>query len=306
LRVPGQQPQAMHPYVLTANSPSPDQLVVATLSGETNSHSGKYVVVNEPGTTRTPRDLTREVRTFDADTSTLTLYGNLPYTPQAGTGIELWDSRYPPFAIESYINQAIENANQRTYQTSSVDTILVGPLGREFVVPRGMQYVSAVQIQRSVEYAEIAGEFSAWPASTQADYYTLGIHVRQLPAATDIALDVPESLERGRWTHVAALVYNHDSASALAIEIPGAAGFEFGRVLVDVQGRGWHYAVAPLEGSGAIDRLVLNVGNLPNSNDPFPLSVWRVRVVNEDSAQWQDVEFTLPQGTGQVNLPYAY
>ena len=296
-QIPGQQPAAMQTYVLSAAAGAATQLVCATLGGQVNAHRGKYVVVNEPASTRKPAELTRAVDSWDPAADTLTIRGALPYTPASGTTIELWDGRFPPTLVDSYINQALDHANGRTYGSMIGDELWAGPHQRELDAPAGMEFLNDVQQLAGIKERLLAGDASEWPSTTSKQFERLGVWTQDLPHTSVVEAPAYEEVELGRWTHLVAVAYNYGDAASLSMGLSSGA-----LTAAACSGRGWKYLAVPAAAAGSVSSVFLQTALRSGGSQARPLSVHQVKLVDEPTAEWSSVKYMLPLGTGGVML----
>ena len=292
--VPGQQPSAMQLYMTTAESPNAHTLISTLLEGDSGSHRGKYVVVNEPDTERTLSGLLRRVDEFDNETGELTLVGDLPFTSLADTEFELWESVHSPQTIHSLINQAIDHANKRTYDPVIETQLYLGPNDRRMKVPDEFYYLTEVQSLRSIDH-RVVGE-GGWPDTAPQDTEGLRVRVWQLPANTAVNVEITE-INLARYTHLAVVAYNYGDAAALGMNVSSGATKR-----VECPGKGWKYLSTELEGVADETEVTLNAELVAGGTQARPLGVRFLMFVDEDSAEWADTRFNADNGLREVDI----
>ena len=292
--VPGQQPSAMQLYTTTADSPDAHTIVSALLEGDSGSHRGKYVVVNEPDTERTLSGLLRRVDSFDAETGQLTLVGDLPFTPDEDTDFELWESIHSPQTIHSLINQAIDHANKRTYDPLIATGMYLGPTERHMDVPEDFYYISRVQSLSAVHHRVVGIE--GWPDAAPQDTTSLTVRVWNLPQATAVAVEVAD-VNVSRFTHLGVVAYNYGDADELTLSIDGGPSTAYA-----VQGKGWKYVSHPIASMADVTELELNVSRVAGGAQAYPLGVRFLMFVDEATAEWEDVKFYVERGLSSVDI----
>ena len=292
--LPGSQPRAMQRYKVAAGSTN---TVIRSdeLTGANDVHAGKYVVINEPDTKRELIDLTREVDGNSVENKTLTLAGALPVVPQAGWTFELWAAEFPPDVIANYVNQALGDANTRSHEPMSADTLYLGPEERVMRPPLAMEYLSRVEVLQANAAHDLMRSNTQWPVEVVKDTASLQLEVRVVPSNTEVRVQF-EALHPARWSHVAAVGYSYGNLRNLSMGTT-SAGKEAAALPPD-QGRGWFHLQVPIAGGGVVDSVFIE------GDGQFALA--ELNFIDEEAEDWKPMPYSIHLGTRTVSLRGGY
>ena len=280
---------------------SPDLSTIIDATVGRNDQAGRWLVGNGAG------NLSGVIRLIINSTADrLTLAAPLPSLAPEGMDYEIWDKELSPHGVHNHIQQAIDEANHRTYVPLRRDDLFIGRYGRNVEIPEEFDYV------REIHYAHpflpgintgtgigwnLAGEgIGSPPTGSTWVLGHLGVHVLEVPQA-GIAYSVPEPYP---WTvgysHIASVVYGLAADAGIAVTINGE------RYEANNLGPGWHYAIVPLRARTTDDIDTITIGATGSTS----ILLYRTSLIQEGAVRWRKARFTLPPGSRTAYLGMLY
>ena len=225
------------------------------------------------------------VTAFDPDAHEITFAPEHPDPPSEAGDYELWDEKYHPARVNSLINQAIVDAQANgVYVPTLIDTAYCPPSSRRIKAPADWDVMRMIEMSHWTgwNYFDLRPTFEA-DDNVEGDSQFYPFYTYKLTSAR--TLTVTPSVNLGLF-------------DAIGWEVAGSFDGKTG------DDRAWEFvkeAFNPYTATYDSD------GNLQISYDAGPASyVLHAYLYRESDVTWFPVEFTIWQGSGEIELPPGY
>ena len=244
-------------------------------------------------------------RVTDDNGSGVLTHDALDSTPTIGETYMLWDERYRPDAIHSFINTAVLGLYGRAYNPDENITLFADGVQTRFDIPSGFSMINRLEYRSSVKEKVIDSANSQWTADTDVTVSTddqlkkrgksnkmildAGLSAGDVMAYNDItSIDISDYTHVEFWarcskaTSAADLVLQLGDAAALATRIEV---LNFPALAIDT----WTFCHLAL-GNADLAKAIVSVG-VENNVDIGTETVWidDIRAVHNDEAIWTTV-----------------
>ena len=245
------------------------------------------------------------VRVTDDNGSGVLTHDALTGTPSTSETYMLWDERYRPDAIHSFIDSAVLGLYGRAYNPDENITLFADGVQTRFDIPSGFSMINRLEYRSSVKEKVIDSANSQWTAGTNVSTETVDqlkkrgksnkLTIGSVTAGDVIAHNTITSIDISDYTHVEwwarasfdttaadyKLLLDDTAGSVSAIEL-----LNFPAMTADT----WTFCREPLAKADQ-DTAIISVGIEDDVGDNDNQTLWidDIRAVHNDEAIWTPV-----------------
>ena len=245
------------------------------------------------------------VRVTDDNGSGVLTHDALTGTPSTSETYMLWDERYRPDAIHSFIDSAVLGLYGRAYNPDENITLFADGVQTRFDIPSGFSMINRLEYRSSVKEKVIDSANSQWTAGTNVSTETVDqlkkrgksnkLTIGSVSIGAVIAHNTITSIDISDYTHVEwwarasfdttaadyKLLLDDTAGSVSAIEL-----LNFPAMTADT----WTFCREPLAKADQ-DTAIISVGIEDDVGDNDSQTLWidDIRAVHNDEAIWTPV-----------------
>jgi len=245
------------------------------------------------------------VRVTDDNGSGVLTHDALTGTPSTSETYMLWDERYRPDAIHSFIDSAVLGLYGRAYNPDENITLFADGVQTRFDIPLGFSMINRLEYRSSVKEKVIDSANSQWTAGTNVSTETVDqlkkrgksnkLTIGSVSIGAVIAHNTITSIDISDYTHVEwwarasfdttaadyKLLLDDTAGSVSAIEL-----LNFPAMTADT----WTFCREPLVKADE-DTAIISVGIEDDVGDNDSQALWidDIRAVHNDEAIWTPV-----------------
>jgi len=245
------------------------------------------------------------VRVTDDNGSGVLTHDALTGTPSTSETYMLWDERYRPDAIHSFIDSAVLGLYGRAYNPDENITLFADGVQTRFDIPSGFSMINRLEYRSSVKEKVIDSANSQWTAGTNVSTETVDqlkkrgksnkLTIGSVSIGAVIAHNTITSIDISDYTHVEwwarasfdttaadyKLLLDDTAGSVSAIEL-----LNFPAMTADT----WTFCREPLVKADE-DTAIISVGIEDDVGDNDSQTLWidDIRAVHNDEAIWTPV-----------------
>ena len=245
------------------------------------------------------------VRVTDDNGSGVLTHDALTGTPSTSETYMLWDERYRPDAIHSFIDSAVLGLYGRAYNPDENITLFADGVQTRFDIPLGFSMINRLEYRSSVKEKVIDSANSQWTAGTNVSTETVDqlkkrgksnkLTIGSVSIGAVIAHNTITSIDISDYTHVEwwarasfdttaadyKLLLDDTAGSVSAIEL-----LNFPAMTADT----WTFCREPLVKADE-DTAIISVGIEDHVGDNDSQTLWidDIRAVHNDEAIWTPV-----------------
>ena len=245
------------------------------------------------------------VRVTDDNGSGVLTHDALTGTPSTSETYMLWDERYRPDAIHSFIDSAVLGLYGRAYNPDENITLFADGVQTRFDIPLGFSMINRLEYRSSVKEKVIDSANSQWTAGTNVSTETVDqlkkrgksnkLTIGSVSIGAVIAHNTITSIDISDYTHVEwwarasfdttaadyKLLLDDTAGSVSAIEL-----LNFPAMTADT----WTFCREPLAKADQ-DTAIISVGIEDDVGDNDNQTLWidDIRAVHNDEAIWTPV-----------------